>query len=156
MQNLFFRLLVPIHTWLLRTFKGRFFSSLNGAPVLTLTAFGRKSGQPRTVPLLYVRDGERYVVIASKGGSATDPDWYENLMASGVGTIQLGERSTEVTPEVVTGPERERLWAEAAKIYPQYNDYAKKTSREIPVVALKPMSTDDRRGPVTAQPSPSP
>jgi F420H(2)-dependent quinone reductase len=139
-QNLFFRLFVPFHAWVLRTFKGRVLGSLNGAPVLTLTTPGRKSGQPRTMPLLYVRDGDRYVVIASKAGSPTNPDWFENLMANGGGTVQVGEHSDEVTPEVVTGPERERLWAEAARIYPPYNDYAKKTTREIPVVALKPRS----------------
>ena len=138
MQNLFFKTLVPIHAWLLRTFKGRVLGNMAGAPVLTLTAPGRKSGQLRTVPLLYIRDGDRYIVIASKGGSPTNPDWFENLIANGGGTIQVGERSSPVTAEIVVGPERDRLWSEAAKIYPAYNDYATKTSREIPVVVLTP------------------
>jgi len=138
MQNLFFKIFVPIHAWVLRTFKGRVLGNMGGAPVLTLTVPGRKSGQLRTVPLLYLRDGDRYVVIASKGGSPANPDWFDNLIANGGGIIQVGERSWPVTAEVVTGPERDRLWSEAAKIYPAYNDYATKTSREIPVVVLTP------------------
>ena len=73
MQNLFFKIFVPIHAWVLRTFKGRVLGNMGGAPVLTLTVPGRKSGRVRTVPLLYLRDGDRYVVIASKGGSPAEP-----------------------------------------------------------------------------------
>jgi deazaflavin-dependent oxidoreductase (nitroreductase family) len=137
-ENLFFKIFVPIHTWILKTFKGRVMGTMGPAPVLLLSVPGRKSGQPRTSPLLYVRDGGRYVVIASKGGSAANPDWFENLVANGGGTVQIGEESFPVTAEVVQGPERERLWNDAAKVYPTYNDYAKKTDREIPVVALTP------------------
>ena len=138
MENFFFKLFVPIHTWILKTFKGRVMGTMGPAPVLLLSVPGRKSGQLRASPLLYVRDDGRYVVIASKGGSTANPDWFENLMANGGGTIQIGEVSTPVSAEVVEGPERERLWNEAVKIYPTYNDYAKKTDREIPVVTLTP------------------
>jgi F420H(2)-dependent quinone reductase len=136
MENLFFKIFVPVHAWLLRTFKGRVLGTMGAAPILLLAVPGRRSGQPRTAPLLYVRDGDRHVVIASKGGSTANPDWFENLMANGGGTVQIGEESFPVTAEVIQGPERERLWNEAARIYPSYNDYAKKTTREIPVVAL--------------------
>jgi deazaflavin-dependent oxidoreductase (nitroreductase family) len=138
MENIFFRSFVPLHTWILKTFKGRMLGTLGSAPVLLLSVPGRKSGQIRSSPLLYVRDAGRYVVIASKGGSTENPDWFENLVANGGGTITIGEESTPVSAEVVQGPERERLWNEAVKIYATYNDYAKKTDREIPVVALTP------------------
>ena len=138
MQNLFFRIFVPFHAWVLKTFKGRVLGQMGPAPVLLLVVPGRKSGQLRTSPLLYVRDNGRFVLIASKAGSDSHPDWFENLMANGGGTIQVGKESIPVTAEVVPSPERERLWDEAVKIYPTYNDYAKKTDREIPVVALTP------------------
>jgi deazaflavin-dependent oxidoreductase (nitroreductase family) len=140
MKNLFFKIFVPIHTWILKTFKGRVMGTMGPAPVLLLSVPGRKSGQLRTSPLLYVRDNGRYIVIASKGGSVTNPDWFENLTANGSGTVQIGEDRIPVAAEVVQGPERERLWNEAARVYPAYNDYAKKTAREIPVVALTPGS----------------
>jgi F420H(2)-dependent quinone reductase len=139
-ENLFFKIFVPFHAWLLRTFKGRVLGTMGAAPILLLTVPGRKSGQPRTAPLLYVKDGGRYIVIASKGGSLTNPDWFENLVANGDGNVQLGEENFPVNAEVVKDLERERLWNEAAKVYPAYNDYAKKTTREIPVVALTPRS----------------
>jgi F420H(2)-dependent quinone reductase len=138
MENILFKTFVPIHAWILKTFKGRVMGTMGPAHALLLSVPGRKSGQLRTSPLFYVRDDRRYVVIASKGGSATNPDWFENLMANGGGTIQTGDTSTPVSAEVVQGPERERLWNEAVNIYPSYNDYAKKTDREIPVVALTP------------------
>jgi deazaflavin-dependent oxidoreductase (nitroreductase family) len=137
-ENFFFKIFAPFHAWLLKTFKGRFLGTMGAAPVLTLTVPGRRSGQLRASPLLYVRDGNRYILIASKAGWPTNPDWFENLMANGGGTIQVGDQSLPVTAEVIQGPERARLWNEAAKIYSTYNDYAKKTTREIPVVALTP------------------
>jgi deazaflavin-dependent oxidoreductase (nitroreductase family) len=140
MEKFFFSVFAPFHAWLLKTFKGRVMGNMGGAPVLSLTVPGRKTGQPRTVPLLYIRDGNRYVVIASKGGYPTNPDWYANLMANGGGSIQVGEHVEQVTAKLVTGPERERLWQEAAKVYSGYNDYAKKTTREIPVITLTPRS----------------
>jgi len=138
MENLFFSIFVPIHTWLLKTFKWKILGAFGKAPILLLHVPGRKSGALRTSPLLYVKDDDRYIVIASKGGAPTHPDWFQNLMANGGGTVQIGDTSIGVTPEVVTGPERERLWDAAARIYPPYNDYATKTTREIPVVALMP------------------
>lgn len=141
MQNLFFSIFVPFHTWLLRTFKGKVLGTMGPAPVLLLAVPGRKTGKLRTSPLLYVKDGGRYIIIASKAGSPENPDWYENLMANAGGTVQIGESSEQVTPEIVTGPDRDRLWAEMLKIYPTYDDYKQKTTREIPVVALTPRGT---------------
>jgi deazaflavin-dependent oxidoreductase (nitroreductase family) len=138
MENIFFKIFVPIHAWILKTFKGRVMGTMGPAPILLLSVPGRRSGQLRTSPLLYARDNGRYIIIASKGGSAANPDWFENLVANGGGTVEIGEESFPVTAEVVHGPDRERLWNEAAKAYPPYNDYAKKTDREIPVVALTP------------------
>ena len=138
MFNLVIKVVSAVHTFLLRAFRGRVFGHLGGAPILLLTTVGRASGQSRTVPLLYLRDTGRSIVIASKGGYSSDPDWYRNLVAHPEATVQLGDQTISVSVSVLTGEERQRLWAEATRLYPSYVDYARRTSRELPVVALTP------------------
>lgn len=110
----------------------------NGVPCLLLTTTGRKSGAPRTLPLIYGRDGTRYVIVASRGGAPDHPAWYENLAANPRVGLQVGAEKLAATARTAAGEERTRLWAAMAKIWPAYEEYRAKTSREIPVVVLEP------------------
>ena len=109
-----------------------------GANMLLLHTVGAKSGQPRTNPMVYVTDGDRLVVIASKGGADSNPDWYYNLLANPNVTVELGDerfqaRATPVTEE----PERSRLYAKMVEHRPGFADYEQKTSRKIPAIVLQ-------------------
>jgi deazaflavin-dependent oxidoreductase (nitroreductase family) len=107
-------------------------------PTLLLTTTGRKSGEPRSLPLIYGTDGNSYVVIASKGGMPTHPLWFENLEAKPECEIMVGAKAVSVKARVVEGAERERIWDKMVEIYPPYTDYKKATDRKIPVVILDP------------------
>jgi deazaflavin-dependent oxidoreductase (nitroreductase family) len=105
-------------------------------PVLILTTVGARSGRPREKPLVYTRDGDRYVVIASKGGAPNNPDWYHNLVANPQVTLEvLGERFG-ARARVAAGAERERLFRAQADQMPQFYEYQQRTSRTIPVVVF--------------------
>lgn len=108
-----------------------------GVPTLLLTTNGRKSGQPRTLPLIYGQDGARYFIVASRGGTPDHPDWYKNLQANPEVRVQVAADRFKARATTVEGPERERLWKLMAKIWPDYDEYQKKTSRVIPIVALE-------------------
>jgi len=109
-----------------------------GRDVLLLTTTGAKSGQPRTHPLVYTRDGDRYVVIASKGGAPTHPSWYQNLRANPEVTVEVGPEAFRAKATPVTGgPERRRLYDQHAAINPGFKDYEKRTDRVIPAILLE-------------------
>lgn len=108
-------------------------------PTLLLTTTGRKSGEPRSLPLIYGNTGDSYVIIASKGGMPTHPVWYLNLEANPECELMVGAKAVSARARVATGKERERIWGEMAKIYPPYLDYQKATEREIPVIVLDPV-----------------
>ena len=108
-----------------------------GAPLLLLTTTGARSGQPRTSPLVYTTDGDRIVVIASKGGAPTDPDWYRNVVAHPEVTVELGGERFRARASVAEGEERERLYAQQAARMPNFAEYRKMTDRSIPVVLLQ-------------------
>jgi F420H(2)-dependent quinone reductase len=128
-----------LHVFLYRASGGRIGGRFRRtAPVLLLTTTGRKTGKQRTTPLLYVEDGERYVVVASVGGAPAHPGWYLNLRANPAATIQIGSQKLRVTAETAGPDERARLWALATRMYPAYDAYQAKTSREIPIVLLSP------------------
>lgn len=112
----------------------------NGATALLLTTIGNKSGRPRTTPLIYARDGENYVVIASKGGAPSHPAWYLNVSKTPEVEIQVKDRIMKATASTVEGEERERLWKVATAVWPNYEQYAERTDRLIPVVRLTPHS----------------
>ena len=108
-------------------------------PTLLLTTRGRKSGEPRALPLIYGTAGDSHVVIASKGGMPTHPLWYLNLDADPACEIQVGAKHVVARARVAEGEERERLWKQMAEIYPPYDDYQKSAGeRRIPVVVLDP------------------
>jgi deazaflavin-dependent oxidoreductase (nitroreductase family) len=107
-----------------------------GRQLLLLHNTGAKSGQPRVNPLAYTRDGDRLVVIASKGGAPTHPDWYHNLLAHPQVTVELGAESFAATASVAAEPERTRLFNQMAAAMPGFADYQTKTTRQLPVVVL--------------------
>jgi deazaflavin-dependent oxidoreductase (nitroreductase family) len=107
-----------------------------GTTILLLTTQGRRTGEPRTTPLIHRTDGDRWVVVASKGGAPEHPGWYENLLANPEATIQVEAEEIPVRASTATGEERSRLWSEMAEVWPAYDDYQKKTEREIPVVVF--------------------
>jgi deazaflavin-dependent oxidoreductase (nitroreductase family) len=107
-------------------------------PLLLLTHRGAKTGTRRANPLAYFRDGDDYVIVASKGGAETNPDWYHNLLAEPSATIEVGTDEVEVTAHPADERERERLWAMITAANPAFADYEQKTTRTIPVVILSP------------------
>ena len=108
-------------------------------PTLLLTTTGRKSGEPRALPLIYGESGDGYVIIASKGGMPNHPIWYLNLEANPECELMVGSKPVSARARVAEGEERERLWAEMAEIYPPYIEYQKNAgARTIPVVVLDP------------------
>jgi deazaflavin-dependent oxidoreductase (nitroreductase family) len=107
-----------------------------GTTILLLTTTGRKSGEPRTMPLIHRTDGDRWIVVASKGGWPANPAWYENLLANPDAKIQVKDERIDVRASAAQGEERERLWALMTEVWPDYDEYQKKTDREIPVVIL--------------------
>lgn len=109
-----------------------------GAPLLLLNHIGARSGKPRVNPMMYLKDGDRYVVFASKGGADTSPDWYYNLKGRPEVQIEVGDETIDVHAMEITGPERDRLYARQASLYPRFADYQRKTKRVIPVMALQP------------------
>jgi deazaflavin-dependent oxidoreductase (nitroreductase family) len=108
-----------------------------GRPVLLLTTTGAKSGQPRLAPVVYSRDGDGYVIVASKGGAPTHPAWYHNLLAHPVVTVEVGGETFTARARVTGAPERTRLFAERATASPNFAEYQRRTTRVIPVVVLE-------------------
>jgi deazaflavin-dependent oxidoreductase (nitroreductase family) len=109
----------------------------NGATSLLLTTTGRASGEPRTVPLIFAADGDRCIVVASKGGAPEHPSWYRNLAANPAVQVQIKGEKFDARARTVEGAERERCWAIASAQWPNYDEYTKRTSRRIPVVVLE-------------------
>jgi deazaflavin-dependent oxidoreductase (nitroreductase family) len=107
-------------------------------PMLLLDHVGAKSGKRRTTPLVYARDGENVVLVASKGGYPKNPAWFHNLNANPDTTIQIGSRRQEVHARVADAEERARLWPIVVQVYSGYESYRRRTEREIPLVVLEP------------------
>ena len=110
----------------------------NGTQVLILHVKGRKTGDTRKAPLIYGRDGDDYLIVASKGGAPTHPGWYLNLLANPDATIQVWDKLLPVRAHTATPDERARLWPIMTKEWPEYDAYQAKTEREIPLVVLSP------------------
>ena len=110
-----------------------------GVPILLLHHRGAKSGTERINPLAYRRDGDNYVIFASKGGAPTNPDWYHNVRANADVEIEVGTDSLKARAHIASGNERDRLWTVQKQEFPGFADYEQKTDREIPVVVLEPL-----------------
>jgi deazaflavin-dependent oxidoreductase (nitroreductase family) len=111
-----------------------------GIPILLLHHTGAKTGTERINPLAYRRDGDNYVIFASKGGAPTNPDWFHNLRANADAEIEVGTDAAKVVARVAEGHERDRLWELQKKEFPGFADYEQKTDRQIPVVVLEPVA----------------
>ena len=134
------RRFMGVHTLVYKATHGRVGHTAPGFPtMLLLDHVGAKSGKKRTSPLLYFKDGEDLVIVASKGGFPQHPAWYHNLMANPDVEVQVGSEHRAVHARVVSDPEeRERLWAKAMRMYGPYADYRARAGREIPIVVLEP------------------
>ncbi len=108
-----------------------------GSKILLLTTKGRSSGKPRTTPLIYEADGDRYLIVASKGGAPEHPGWYRNLERDPAVEVQVWDDVFPARARTAEGEERDRLWKLAAEQWPDYDAYAEKTDRRIPVVVLE-------------------
>jgi F420H(2)-dependent quinone reductase len=123
--------------WLYRRTGGKLGGKMFGAPVLLLTTTGRKSGRSWTVPLMYQTDDDRWVIIASNGGSDRQPAWLLNLRSQPDASVQIGRQTYLITAVETAGEDRERLWRQMADMYNGYDGYARKTTRQIPVAVLQ-------------------
>jgi proline iminopeptidase len=108
-----------------------------GSTILLLTTTGRKTGKPTTTPLIYDLDGDNPVIVASKGGAPEHPGWYRNILAHPHVEVQIKSEKFHAHPRTAEGAERERLWKQMNRMWPHYDEYQKKTDREIPVVVLE-------------------
>ena len=130
----FGKLNVPLY----RLSRGRLFGQIAGSPVLLLTSIGRRSGQPRTAPVLYLADGERLIVIGSNAGHEKAPAWSLNLEANPDAEVELAGKRRKVQARVAAGEEREELWHEMNVQYGGFDDYNARTTREIRLFVLEP------------------
>jgi deazaflavin-dependent oxidoreductase (nitroreductase family) len=138
MFKLLLKVMIPTTVFLYRLTGGVIGGKIQSLPVLLLTTIGRKSGQARTVPLGYLRDGSTYVIIASYGGLPRHPAWFLNLQHHPEATIQVNKRQMQVKAETANPEKRQELWAHLLEVAPGYANYQKRTSREIPAVILHP------------------
>lgn len=129
---------VGFNTSLYRVTGGRVGGKIKGAPVLLLDHVGRKSGTARTTPVLYLREGDDLVIVASRGGSDATPAWWLNLQASPRTEVQIGSERRGVTARQASAEEKQRLWPRLTEMFPDYDVYQTRTSREIPVIILEP------------------
>ncbi len=134
------KIMGPAHVWLYRISGGRIWGRfpVSKAPVMLLTTIGRRSGESRTVPLIYLEDGDRLVIVASQGGMPTHPSWYHNVQAQPRVTVQTRRRVREMDARVADDDERAALWPRLVAMYADYDEYQARTDRRIPVVILDP------------------
>lgn len=128
-----------LHAAIFRVTDGRVGGRIAGGPVLLLNTIGRKSGRKRTTPLLYLRDGEDFVIVASNGGAPRHPVWWLNLQARPEATVDVDGQEVRVRAEEASCEEKDRLWPRIVQMYSGYEGYRRKTDREIPVVILRTM-----------------
>ena len=119
--------------------KGKVGGRFEGRTLLLLHTKGAKTQEERINPVAYVRDDGRYVVIASKGGAPTNPDWYYNILANPQVTVEVGTEQFQARAEVAEEPERTRLYDKMVEMMPGFDEYRRKTTRKIPVIVLTPM-----------------
>jgi F420H(2)-dependent quinone reductase len=128
-----------LHVAAYRATEGKIGGRLMNSPILLLLTTGRKSGKERTTPLLYLRDGVNYIMVASNGGTAGDPAWWLNLQRDPEAIVEVGGSRLCVRAEEVKGEQKRRLWRRLVEMYPLYESYQRRTDREIPVISLRPV-----------------
>lgn len=128
-----------LNVWVYRLSRGKFMGRFpSGAPVLLLTTTGRKSRQRRTAPLLYLKDGNDFVIVASQGGAPQHPGWFLNLEGDPKAEVEIGAERFPVTARRASEDEKAALWPRLVAIYAPYDQYQRRTTRPIPVVRLTP------------------
>ncbi len=120
-----------------RANNGKVGGQMEGMPMILVTMTGAKSGRTIVKPLVYSKDGDRVVIVASFAGAPNNPPWYHNLMKNPVATVEIGTEKFQVRAKATSGEERERLYNQHAAQMPIFNEYRKKTSRQIPVLVLE-------------------
>ena len=137
--NVATKIMSRANTWVFRASGGRIGGRfLHGAPVMLVTTVGRKSGESRTSPLLFLREGDALVTVASKGGSARHPAWYLNMLADPEVEVEIGTDKRRMRARSATDEEKARYWPRLTAMYPPYDSYQSRTARDIPVVVLTP------------------
>lgn len=134
----FIKWMSRINTWMYKSTKGRLGGTFQKSPVALSTTTGRKTGEKRVSPLLYLRDGDRVIVVASRGGSDKHPLWYLNLKADPNVQVQIKNEVLDLTARDATDDERAQYWPKLVAMYPNYDDYQSWTERKIPVVICEP------------------
>jgi deazaflavin-dependent oxidoreductase (nitroreductase family) len=138
--NPIIKLMSRLNTWAYRATGGKLGGTFRGgAPVMLVTTTGRKTGQRHTTPLLYLRDGNRVVTVASKGGMDHHPLWYRNMVANPAVDVQIGPQVAAMRAHTASAAEKAALWPKLLAMYPDYADYQARTARDIPVVILSPV-----------------
>ena len=133
-----FKLISSLHLGVYRLSSGRLGRTFRSVPTLFVENIGARSGKRYTTPLMYGRDGDRFIVVASKGGSARNPSWYRNLVAHPDVTVDVEGTRLPVRARVASPTEKPRLWQLMVELWPDYEKYQQSTDREIPVVILEP------------------
>jgi F420H(2)-dependent quinone reductase len=132
------KLLTDGNVWAYRLSGGRLGGTFDGAPVLLLHHVGRRSGDRRVTPLLYLPDGDDLVIVASMGGTPKNPAWFHNLTAAPDTEVEVGRERRAVRAEVADAGEKARLWPRLVELYPAFATYQARAPRDIPVVVLRP------------------
>jgi len=135
-----FRFFMAIYVFLYRLTGGKFGSQVQGLPVLLLSTIGRKTGKKRITPLGYLEHDGSYVITATNAGFDTHPAWFHNLKSHPQVALQIGNKQLTAIAELANPTLRQQLWAKFVERAPGYGDYEKRTTREIPVVLLRPVS----------------
>ena len=136
LKDTFARAFMALHTQFYRRTGGRLGGKVGKLTMALLTTTGRRSGQPRTTPLNLMPDGDRYLLVASYGGDDRDPQWFKNLQANPEATIQIGADNVPVRATVATPEEKNVLWPKVVSAYKGYDNFQRRTDRQIPVVIL--------------------
>ena len=138
-MNPVMRAIAKVHTAVMRISGGRIGNSMGGNEILLLHHIGAKSGKAFASPLAYVKDGDAYAIIASAAGQPKHPGWYHNLKKNPNTTIEVAGKPINVTAEVAPKEKRDKMWPKICADFPQFAGYQEKTSREIPIVLLRPV-----------------
>lgn len=138
MTGFFIKWMSRVNTWTYRVSRGKWGGTFQKRPVALLTTTGRKTGQPRVSPLLYLREGDRVILVASQGGRDKHPLWYLNLKANPKVSVQIKDEVLQLQARDATPEEREQYWPKLVAMYPSFDDYQSWTDRVIPVVICDP------------------
>ena len=133
------KLVTKVNLWLLWVSRGRLGNSFLGRPIILLTTIGHKSGQPRTQPVYFMRDGQRIVLVASNGGSPENPLWLLNLQANPLVTVAEHGSSQKMTSRIATAEEKAQWWPRLIEMFPMWQEVEDRSLRRFPVILLEPV-----------------